>query len=166
MERGLTAAVDSRLITFNTLAMQAQDDAYTLAYYLLGDERGAEQATQAAFNQLYQRTRLQAGRFRLEALRQVMERCQRQNHNLRKPSMLGASGHTFAGSSGSNGSSEAIFGKLLDLKDCERGVLVLVDVLGLDYEQAAQVLGSTKKQVGKLLAQARINLSQGEEIRQ
>ncbi len=161
MGRGTSATVDSGLITFNTLALQTQDEAYTLAYYLLGNESGAERATQAAFDQLYRRARLPANRFRLEVLRQVMASCQQQNQGLRKR-IVRTAAQTFPDSGG----TEALFGKLLDLKDGERGVLVLVDVLGLDYEQAAQVLGSSRKQVGKLLAQARINLSQGEEIRQ
>ena len=64
-------AVNSRITIFNSLALQTQDEAYTLAYYLLGDERRAERATQAAFEQLYQHARLQANRFRFDALRRV-----------------------------------------------------------------------------------------------
>ncbi len=160
MGRGLSATMDSGLITFNTLALQTQDEAYTLAYYFLGDESGAERATQSAFNQLYQHTRLSADRFRMEVLRRVMASCQQQRQGPRKQIMVTAAARSFSGS------GEAVIGKLLDLSDGERGVLVLVDVLGLDYEQAAQVLGSTRKQVGKLLAQARMNVSQHEEIRQ
>ncbi len=160
MGRGLSATVDSGLNTFNTLALQTQDEAYTLAYYLLGDESGAERATQSAFNQLYRHAGLPAGRFRLEVLRRVLASCQQQRQGLGQQIRFKPAAHPFSGS------GEAVFGKLLDLQDGERGVLVLVDVLGLDYEQAAQVLGSSRKQVGKLLAQARINLSHYEEIRQ
>jgi len=159
MAQGLSATVDPQLITFNTLALQTQDDAYTLAYYLLGDERHAERATQAAFDQLYQRPRLPAGLFRLEVLRRVVACSQRIISILPNRGVGRASQRMRA-------TRDATLEKLQALDGVERSVLVLVDVLGLDYQEAAQVLGSSKKQVSRMLAQARLNLSQGEAIQE
>ena len=158
MAQGLSATVDTKLATFNTLALQTQDEAYTLAYYLLGDERHAERATQAAFDQLYRSARLQADRFRFEVLRGVLDCCRRMISIM--PSRAGQQAYLRL-----KANRDATFEKLLSLNDNERSVVVLVDVLGLDYEAAAEVLGSSKKQVSSLLAQARLNLSR-RKIRQ
>ncbi len=160
MEPGLPVTADSRLITFNTLALNYQDDAYTLAYYFLGDERCAEQATQAAFDQLYRKIPLQASRFRLEVLRRVLSSCQQKDSGLSKQAIIRTG--SYPASSGRDDLAQ----KLLFLNYGERGAVVLVDMLGLSYDEAAQVLGSSRKQVGKLLAQARLSLSQVKETQQ
>jgi DNA-directed RNA polymerase specialized sigma24 family protein len=159
MGHNLSSTVDSRIITFNTLALQTQDEAYTLAFYLLGDEHNAEQATQAAFGQLQQYARLELSRFRLEVLRRVVEGCQRISRILPNRSGLRSAFRMVA-------QRDETFQNLLNLNESERFVIVLVDVLGLNYGEAAQVLSSSKKQVGKTLAQARWKLSQVETIQQ
>ncbi len=147
----MAATVDSRLTTFNTLAMHYQDEAYTLAYYCLGDEISAENATQAAFDDLFKHPDYQGEQFRYEMLRRVLEYCRRQMSLQNQPVSRGA----MRAAAGSRG---GMFRKLMGLKESERWVAVLVDVIGQSYEEAARVLGSSKKQVGKLLAQARVNL--------
>jgi DNA-directed RNA polymerase specialized sigma24 family protein len=144
----MLATTETRLTTFNTLALHYQDDAYTLAYYLLGDESCAERATQAAFDYLYQHAGLSFERFRLEILRRVLEHCQK-----KAAPALRLIPHTAVKRLA--GSHDATLGKLLALKYGERSVVILVDVLGLNYEEAAQVIGSSMKQVSHLLAQAR-----------
>lgn len=153
MSQGLSAAVDTQLVTFNTLALQTQDEAYTLAYYLLGDEYHAERATQAAFDQLYRSARLQAARFRFEVLRLVLECSRRMNRIMPNRTVRRVSLRMTA-------NRDTTFEKLQALDAGERSVVVLVDVLGLDYDEAAQVMCSSKKQVSRMLAQARLNLSQ------
>ncbi len=148
----MLATTDTRLTTFNTLALHYQDDAYTLAYYLLGDESCAERATQAAFNRLYQFTGLRFERFRLEVLRRVLEYCQQ-----KVPMSYRAVFHKAVRAV--VGDRDGTLRKLMALKAGERSVVVLVDVLGLDYEETAQVMGSSKKQVSRLLAQARQKMS-------
>lgn len=152
MAQGLSAAVDTQITTFNTLAMQTQDDAYTLAYYLLGDERHAERATQAAYDALFRQARLQTDRFRFEVLRRVLDCSQR---------LMPRRGIPRTGAR-MKAQTDSTFEKLTTLNHGERSVVVLVDVLGLDYEEAAQVLGSSRKQVSRLLAQARLNLTERE----
>ncbi len=147
----MLATMDSRLTQFNTLALHYQDDAYTLAYYLLGDEKSAERATQAAFDHLYQSAGLRFERFGTEVLRRVLEHCQK-NMAPSYQTVLHTAVRMVAGS------QDSMLSKLLALKNGERSVVILVDVLGLDYEEAAQVMGSSKKQVGHLLAQARLKL--------
>lgn len=155
MAHGLPATADLQIMGFNSLALQTQDEAYTLAYYLLGNERHAERATQAAFEQLHQHARLEFNRFRLEVLRRVVEGCRR-------------IGHIMPGRAGLRSTLSMVahrdetIHRLLPLSDGERFVVVLVDILGLSYEEAAQVLGSSKKEVGRTLAQARLALSEQE----
>jgi DNA-directed RNA polymerase specialized sigma24 family protein len=160
MGQGLSITADSRIITFNSMALHYQDEAYTLAYYLLGDEGSAEKATQAAFAQLYQNARLQANHFRLEVLRRVLVSCQGWFGSLPGRAKLRTKTSAVAGR------GDDLSWKLMDLKEAERSAVVLVDVLGLDYAEAAQVLSSSKKQVSRLLAQARLNLSQAQTIMQ
>ncbi len=154
MGHSLAATVESRINVYNSLALQTQDEAYTLAFYLLGDERHAEQATQAAFDQLQQHARLELRRFRLEVLRRVVEGCQRISRIMPNGSLRSALRRM--------ANRDETLQKLLVLNENERFVIVLVDILGLDYEETAHVLYSSKKQVARILAQARLNLCQAE----
>jgi DNA-directed RNA polymerase specialized sigma24 family protein len=123
----------------------------------MGDEDSAEKATQAAFDDLYRNAAFQVDRFRYEVLRRVLLYCQ---NKMRPPSQANLRGavHEAAGSHG------IMFQRLRLLKESQRSAAVLVDVMGLDYDEAARVLGSSKKQVGKLLAQARLNLTETKAI--
>jgi hypothetical protein len=150
MGQGLSITADSKLVTFNSLALHYQDEAYTMAFYLLGDEKRAEKATQVAFKQLFLHTRVSADRFRLEVLRRVLNNCYGWFGSLPVRQKAGTAAE----------SRDDLSSKLLELQESERSAVVLVDVLGLDYEEAAHVLGSSRKQVSKMLAQARLNLSQ------
>jgi DNA-directed RNA polymerase specialized sigma24 family protein len=138
--------VEKHLATFNILAQHYQDEAYTLAYYLLGDEARASEALQAAFTRLYHRTDLQMEHFRFDVLRWVLAYC-RNSGGI--PMRAANSGE--------------IARQLSYLEENERTALVLVDVLGLDYSEAARVLGCSSKQIGKLLAQGRVGFARRDE---
>lgn len=159
MAHGLPATADTRIMSFNTLALQTQDEAYTLAYYLLGNERHAERATQVAFEQLHRHARLELNRFRLDVLRRVVNGCRRIGHIMPNRSVLRSTLRMVA-------SQDETIQRLIPLNEGERAVVVLVDILGLSYDEAAQVLDSSKKEVGRILAQARLALSQQEFARQ
>lgn len=159
MAHGLPATADTQFMSFNSLALQTQDEAYTLAYYLLGDERHAERATQAAFEQLHRHARMELNRFRLEVLRRVVDGCRRIGQIMPDRSALRSTLRMVA-------SRDETIQRLLPLNDGERFVVVLVDILGLSYEEAAQVLGSSKKEVSRNLAKARLALSEQETARQ
>ena len=128
------------LTTLNDLTRRYQDEVYTLAYYLLGDERQAVQVTQDAFIQVY-RPDVLVERFRLEALRQVFACCRGQ-----QPRAFSA--------------TDDLFNGLVSLSREEQAAVILVDVLGLNYDQACWVLGRNAKQILKLLAQGRLRLSE------
>ncbi len=159
MAHGLPATADTRIMSFNTLALQTQDEAYTLAYYLLGNEHHAERATQAAFEQLHRNARLELNRFRLDVLRRVVDGCRRIGQIMPNRSVLRSTLRMVA-------SQDETIQRLIPLNEGERAVVVLVDILGLSYDEAAQVLDSSKKEVGRILAQARLALSQQEFARQ
>jgi DNA-directed RNA polymerase specialized sigma24 family protein len=142
MEILMIRNADIQLTSMNRLAEQFQDEAFTLAYYLLGDEIQAAQATQGAFAHLYQHAQGRMDQIRFEVLRWVLQHC-------RKAGMQFAHLTT----------SEEIVRQLLFLKEDQRSVIVLVDVLDLDYAEAAQVLHCSRKQIGKLLAQGRLSLT-------
>lgn len=143
-----STSFQTRLATFNTLAASYQDEAYTLAFYLLGDEDRATEATRVAFSRLYEQLGTKLENFRTEALRWVVS-VSRQSVPL------------FARALASKPlDSSGLIGRLLALSENERCAVVLVDILGLRYEEAAQVLGSSRKQVGSWVAQARLNLQQ------
>jgi hypothetical protein len=139
----MSAAAEMQLITFNTLALRFQDDAYTLAYYLSADETRAAQATEAAFARLYRWPGLRPDQFRLEILCRVLA-------NIRKGSSPLSDGRQ----------GDGLSAQLQQLAFEERAAAVLVDVLDLSYDEAARVMNSSQKQVARLLAKARVGLSQ------
>jgi DNA-directed RNA polymerase specialized sigma24 family protein len=135
------ARSETRLSEYKILALRYQDEAYTLAYYLLGDEQQAEETIQAAFGRLFQQGNAPVGRFRLEALRGVLLYVRRSHVVL---SLVA--------------DPDPLIQQLTRLGMAQRSAIVLVDVLGLDYEEAGQVLGVSKKQAGRLVAQGRLAL--------
>lgn len=144
MELSMNTTINHRLATFNTLALHFQDEAYTLAYYLLGDETRSAEVTQLAFDRLYQRSGLRLEQFRLEVLHEIWA----QTRQLGRAALS----HALA--------RDALCQQLMGLKDDERLAVILVDVLALDYEEAGRVMGGSRKQVGKLLAQGRMKMAE------
>jgi DNA-directed RNA polymerase specialized sigma24 family protein len=144
----MQAIQDSQLSSFNTLALRYQDEAYTLAYYLSGDEARATEATQAAFASLYLRQGLRLEQFRQEVLHWVLVNCRQ----------FGAS---FPGRSPSRAmAKDDLCRQLLGLPEKDRSAVILVDILGLNYSEAAFVLDCSPRQAGRWVAQGRILLSQ------
>lgn len=149
----MSTMVSSQLDTFNHLAANYQDDAFTLAFYLLGDEAHALEVAETAFARLYQRLSREvadprsADQFRMEMLHQVFTICCEEQGMSANMGWAGAR------------VLDALCRQLLHLKQKERAAVILVDVLGLTYAEAAQVMGCWQKQLGKLLTQARVGLS-------
>lgn len=142
----MPVTMDQQLVMFNTLAMQIQDEVFTLAYYLLGDENRAAEAIQGAFARLYQRPGLKFASFRRDVFQRVVLQCRAMNSGYpMRITTLNA--------------RDNVANQLLHLNERERTVAVLVDVLGLSYDEAADVLGCSKRETGKLLAQARLKLA-------
>jgi DNA-directed RNA polymerase specialized sigma24 family protein len=141
----MTALVQSQLTFFNSLALRFQDDAYTLAYYLLGEESLAARATQAAFARGFSYLSRHGGvaqdRFRLEVLREVIDHARESGSS--RPQA---------------GVEDDLIRCLLALPFAERAVVVLVDVLNLSYKEAERVSDCSEKELEKRLGRARLNL--------
>jgi len=140
----MQASILPNLSAFNRMALHYQDEVFTLAYYLLGDEAGASEAVQSAFEAVYQRAGgLGVDRFRRELMRSVLT-------SIRK-------GHQWFTLRGKG--QDEVSRQLMVLKNEVREAAILVDVLGLTYDEAADILGCSQKQAARLVAQARLDLS-------
>ena len=135
-----------KLARFNQQVLRYQDDAYTLACFLVGNEKEAEQVTQEAVAAAFRLCPQQGGGCRLLLLRQVCRLCR-----ARRPA-----GQIFSGLPGQLNS----FGIAIH----ERMVLILVDVLELSYRETAAVLSLPVKNVGRLLSIARRKVSDQEAL--
>jgi DNA-directed RNA polymerase specialized sigma24 family protein len=128
------------LTAYNTLILQLQDQAFTLACDLLGDEDVAVEVLQKVFlNSFKKRSENRPG-FTQEILRRVLQACLKQ-----KSSLVGPAIPEFSHAGLSN--EEVI-------------ALVLVDRLELSYPEAAEVTGCNPLNIRKRLAEARYLLSQ------
>jgi DNA-directed RNA polymerase specialized sigma24 family protein len=132
---------------FQRLAVEQQDLAYTLAYYLLGDEQHAATALRSAFRRAYHDFgSFRRGSFRSWLAQQVLATCR--ERGFRK--VLSLANH-----------QSGISSRLAALPvDC-RVVVILVDLLGMDYEEAAQATGYSPKAVSHRLARARKIITYG-----
>ncbi len=130
---------------FQRLAADQQDLAYTLAYYLLGDEETVEAVLRSAFHKAYHDfAGFRRGSFRSWLARRVLAACQ-------EPGARISAGQVFH--------REEIVSRLAAIPaDC-RAVVILVDVLGMDYEEAAQATGFSPRAVSHRLARARMLLT-------
>ena len=127
------------LETFNRVLMTCQDQAYTLAYYLLGTEKEAAAALQLAAEDAFRETDAKTDSIQCRPLHLVLSTC-RELVSEAKPQM-----------------SE--FHQHLQILSFEcRAALILVDVLGLDYCETARVMGCDPNHVRRMLAQARVGL--------
>jgi RNA polymerase sigma-70 factor (ECF subfamily) len=137
---------------FQRLAVQHQDFAYTLAYYLLGDEQAAASSVQSAFQVAYRESSsFRHGSFRGWLLQRVLAACLvRLAASSRKPARLPTV---------SSGVYVDLPRRLLALPVECRAVIILVDLLGMNYEEAAQVAGCSPRAVGFRLARARARMA-------
>jgi DNA-directed RNA polymerase specialized sigma24 family protein len=139
-----TPLADTQETTFESLVLHHQDEVFTLAYYILGDEERAVQAVQMAIQLVLRKSMNRAGRVRLELLRQTLWQARKVRAGIAvQPKLAG----------------DPLCARLALLTENERTAAVLVDVLGLSYNDAARVLDCTPRQAGKFLAQARLTIS-------
>ncbi|HEX9028005.1 MAG TPA: sigma factor-like helix-turn-helix DNA-binding protein [Anaerolineales bacterium] len=147
MERGRAVSSDNHmgLDAFNRLVGETQDRAYTLAYAILGEGHAAEKVVRKAYVQAYQ----SAGRWNgsnqtLQIYRAVLAVIQQEASN--NPTRVNFRAEFPKGSA---------WHSLLALPVELRLAVVLVDVTGLDYTQAAEVTGLPAGEIGKRLSKAR-----------
>jgi DNA-directed RNA polymerase specialized sigma24 family protein len=117
---------------YNARVLACQEDAFTLACYALGDESLAEQVVQAAVRQAYWCFDGSDGRCREQILSATAEGCRK------------ASGRRLVTQ-----------GALSAMPVEERLAVILVDVLALNYRQAAEILRRPAAQFARLLTQGR-----------
>lgn len=134
------------LSQFNRQVLQCQDDAYTLAWYLLGNEAQAEAVTQAAVESTYPCFASNRTDCRLLILKQVAKQWL-----VRRPDACSSA-------------EASIYHELGFLPIHEREVLLLIDVLGLSYPEAACVLERPMKEIMRLLAHARWKLTDQQKV--
>lgn len=127
------------LTDFNRLILKYQEEAYTLAFYILGDERQACETVQKVVANNFRRP--VNGNFQLRILQDVTNLCSQLTPHSVDPNIV-----------------PEIVERLSGVPFQERLVVILIDILGLNYAQAAQVCRQSKDQLGRILAHARVHL--------
>jgi len=165
------------LDAFNSLVLVYQDYVYNQAFRVLGDEAAASDAVQEAFVAAYHNIRsFRGGSFRAWLFRIVTNACYDElRQRKRKPTTslepLDDSGEEIESpqwlADPSEGPEEALVRSQLAnaIQHCLEGlpaeyrmVAVLVDVQGMDYDEAAQVIQTPLGTVKSRLARARLRL--------
>ena len=173
----IEAAQHSDLDAFNTLVLSYQDYVYNQAYRIMGDEAAASDAVQEAFVAAYQNIRaFRGGSFRAWLFRIATNACYDElRQRKRRPSTslepLDDSGEEIESpqwlADPGEGPEEALVRTQLanaiqhcleELPQEYRTVAVLVDVQGMDYDDAAQVIRKPLGTVKSRLSRARMRL--------
>jgi RNA polymerase sigma factor (sigma-70 family) len=173
----ISAAKAGDLNAFNSLVQTYQDMLFNQAYRVMGEPEYAADATQEAFISAFKKLRsYRGGSFRAWLLRIVTNACydelrRRQRRpttslepmddggdEIESPQWLADPGETPEDSLERAELSSAIQQCLNDLSSDFRSVVVLVDVQGLDYAEAAQAIGKPVGTVKSRLARARTRL--------
>ena len=163
------------LDAFNRLVLAYQDQTYNLAFRLLGEDASAQDATQIAFINAFQAIRsYRGGSFRAWMLRILTNVCydelRRQKRKptedlnpvnadtgeeMEDPAWLSDDSQSPAEHVEQQELERAIQNCLGGLPDEFRTVIVLVDVQGMDYQEASEVVRSPLGTVRSRLARAR-----------
>jgi len=165
------------LDAFNRLVLAYQDMVYNQAYRVMGDVDAAEDATQEAFISAFRNMRsYRGGSFRGWLLRIVTNACydelrrrQRRpavpiepltsdDEEIESPSWIADTGELPEESVLRNELGTAIQNCLDELPDEFRAMVVLVDVQGLNYQEAAEVIGKPVGTVKSRLSRARVRM--------
>jgi DNA-directed RNA polymerase specialized sigma24 family protein len=138
VETRLHASIGWDLMEYNHLVMQNQDEVFTLAVNLLGDENQASEVVQASFIEAFKSARKDPEKFRRDILSLVIRNCQKKTRVLPGPKNLGC--------------------YLSQLCNEEKIMLILVDSLELNYTEAAAIMQKSLAAVGRTVAQARVSV--------
>ncbi len=173
----IQAAKQGDLNAFNRLVLEYQDLVYNQAYRIMGEPDYASDASQEAFISAYRNLRsYRGGSFRAWLLRIVTNACydelrRRQRRpttslepiddvgeEIESPHWLADPGETPEDSLERSELGSAIQSCLDELPLDFRSVVVLVDVQGMDYSEAAQAVGKPVGTIKSRLARARTRL--------
>jgi len=170
-------AKEGDLDAFNRLVLAYQDVAYNVAYRMMGDPASAEDVTQEAFISAYKRLKtFRGGSFKAWLLRIVtnasydeLRRQKRQpttplepvghdNEEIESPVWLTDPGESPEESAERAELSDAIQRCLERLDADFRSVVVVVDMQGMDYAEAAEIIRKPLGTVKSRLARARAKM--------
>lgn len=173
----IQSAQDGDLDAFNRLVLEYQDMLYSQAYRMMGEPQSAEDATQEAFISAYRKLHTyRGGSFRAWLLRIVTNACYDElrrrkrrpttplepldadNEEIESPRWLVDPGESPEDSAQRAELGRAIQSCLQDLPEDFRAVVLLVDVQGLDYTEAAQAVGTPVGTIKSRLSRARVRL--------
>ncbi len=173
----IQAARDGDLDSFNRLVLAYQDLVYNQAYRMIGEEESADDATQNAFISAYNHLgSFRGGSFKAWLLRIVTNACYDElRRRKRRPTIplepLDDSGEEVESPSWMVDPADrpeeqvqrvelqnAIQHCLDKLPDDFRSAVVMVDVQGLDYSEAAESIGTPVGTIKSRLARARLRL--------
>jgi len=170
-------ALHGDLDAFNRLVLAYQDMVYYQAYRMMGEPQGAEDATQEAFVSAFRKLKsYRGGSFKAWLLRIVTNACydelRRQkrrpttplepldadDEEIESPNWLADDSESPEEAAARAELNEAIQNCLADLPEDFRAAVVLVDLQGLDYSEAAQAIGKPLGTIKSRLARARSRL--------
>jgi RNA polymerase sigma-70 factor (ECF subfamily) len=173
----ITAAVKGDLDSFNRLVLAYQDLVYSQAYRMMGEQAMAEDATQDAFIAAYRNlSSYRGGSFKAWLLRIVTNTCYDElrrrkrrpttplepvdddDEEIESPAWLGDTSESPEESAERAELNRALQRCLSGLPEEFRAVVVMVDVQGLDYTEAAQAIGKPLGTVKSRLARARLRM--------
>lgn len=166
------------LDAFNRLVLMYQDMAYNLAYRMLSDPAGAEDATQNAFLSAYRNlSSYRGGSFRAWVLRMVTNTCydelRRQHRHpttalepmddqddeeIESPRWLADDSPSPEQELESTELNDAVQACLSGLPDDFKAVIVMVDIEGLDYQEVSLAINKPLGTVKSRVARARMRL--------
>jgi RNA polymerase sigma-70 factor (ECF subfamily) len=167
------------LDAFNRLVLAYQDMVYNQAYRVMGERAAAEDATQEAFISAYRKLHTyRGGSFKAWLLRIVTNACYDElrrrkrrpttpleptddfDDEIESPHWLADTNEAPEDTALRVELSEAIQHCLNDLSQDFRTVVILVDIQGMDYAEAADVMGTPLGTIKSRLARARQGMRQ------
>ena len=170
-------ALEGDLDAFNRLVMEYQDLAYNVAFRVLGERTAAEDAVQDAFISAYRKLKsFRGGSFKAWLLRIVTNACydelrrqkrrpivplqpsDSEDEEIESPSWLEDPGESPEETALREELSVAIQNCLNSLDHDFRIVVVLVDIQGMDYAEAAETANTPLGTIKSRLARARVRL--------
>ncbi len=173
----ISSAVKGDLEPFNELVLKYQNLVYNLTRSILGDQDSAEDATQDTFLKAFQHLGgFRGGTFRSWLLRIATNTCNDFFRTLRSHPTVALVPEDEAGDEMESSSwltdphpsvevemeseeiSQKLYRLLVELPVAYRIVIVLVDLNGIDYSEAAQVLNIPIGTVRSRLARARLRM--------
>ncbi len=171
------AAKQGDLDAFNRLVLAYQDMVYGQAYRMINEPEVAEDATQDAFISAYRNLKsYRGGSFKAWLLRIVTNACydelrrrkrrpttpleplDQDDEEIESPHWLADPGESPEDSAERAELADALQDCLQGLSPEFRAVVILVDVQGMDYQEASETVGTALGTIKSRLARARLKL--------